>query len=312
MVSIYRHAKCGKDWTMNDLQAYNITVSSQSPYQFYGKPLPKVKSLTSIDPNLLSGTLGTPGLSDETYRLLQYLDLASRVESSQASAVHDFTKEILRALGYEKRGLLLRSRYAIPLLVAGDANRTVQTDVCLVQGSSAVLMVVHWQEDKNTVSVDPEPQVIAEAIAAFHFNNRIRARLAETELGSMTIPCIAMIGTRPIFYLVPVTRELSDAVARASYPPSRTVVKKCVVASNSRSISEGMETPSFRQVALQHYTAFRPLAETHWSSFTVPGEMGVLADGEDARESKVRVRKDDQETKPTVTRASKRMKTCGL
>jgi hypothetical protein len=39
------------------------------------------------------------------------------------------------------------------------------------------------------------------------------------------------------------------------------VVKKCVVASNSRRLSEGMETPDFRQVALQHYTTFRVLAE---------------------------------------------------
>ena len=110
---------------------------------------------------------------------------------------------------------------------------------------------------KNTVSVhDPEPQVIADAIATFQCNNRIRARLGEPERNSMTIPCITMIGTRPIFYLVPVTRVLSEAVATAQYPLSTTVVKKCVVTSNSCRLSEGMETPDFRQVALQHYTAW--------------------------------------------------------
>jgi hypothetical protein len=144
----------------------------------------------------------------------------------------------------------------------------------LVQGSSTILLVV--QEDKTTVSVrDPEPQVIAEAIATFQCNNRIRARLGEPELDSMTIPCIAMIGTRPIFYLVPVTRELSEAVATAQYLLSPTMVKKCVVASNSRRLSEGMETPDFRQVALRHYTAFRTLAEAHWSAFMIPVEMGA-------------------------------------
>jgi hypothetical protein len=244
------------------------------PHQFYGRALPTVKSLRSIDRNLLSGTLGTRGLSDETYLFLQYLDLALRANSGQESAIDDFAKEILRTLGYEKRGLLLRSHYAIPLLINGDPNRSAQAGVCLVQGSSTILMVV--QEDNTTVSVrDPEPQVIAEAIAAFQCNNRFRARLGESELDLMTIPCIAMIGTRPTFYLVPVTRELSDAVATAQYPHTPTVVKKCVVASNSRRLSEGMETPSFRQVALQHYTAFRTLAEAHWSDFMIPAEMGA-------------------------------------
>jgi len=84
-----------------------------------------------------------------------------------------------------------------------------------------------------------------------------------------------MFGTRPIFYLVPVTRELSEAVATGQYLLSPTVVKKCVVVSNSRNLSEGMETPDFRQVALQHYTAFRTLAEAHWSAFMIPVEIGA-------------------------------------
>ncbi|KAN0114121.1 hypothetical protein V8E52_007097, partial [Russula decolorans] len=199
--------------------------------------------------------------SDETCRLLQYLDLASRANSDQESAIDDFAKEILRALGYEERGLLLRSRYAIPLLISGDPNRSTQTGVLpsfRARRSSTILLVV--QEDKTTASVrDPEPQVIAEAIiVTFQCNNRIR-------LDFVTIPCIVMIGTQPIFYLVPVTQELSEAVATAQYPRSPTLVKKYVVAFNSHRLSEGMETLGFRQVALQHYTAFRTLAETRWS-----------------------------------------------
>ena len=267
MANFIRSSKSGCDWTTNDLMAYNIRVSSQSPDNFYGQPLKTVESLSNLDPNLLSGTLGTQGLSDKTYRLLQYVDLASRANSGQESAIDDFASEILRTLGYEKRGLLLRSRYAIPLMISGDPKQLAQTDVCLVQGSSTILLVV--QGDVR----DTEPQVIAEAIATFQYNNRIRARLGEPELNSMTIPCITMIGTRPIFYLVPVTRELSQAVATAQYPLSSTVVKKCVVTSNSRRLSEGMESPDFRQVAIQHFTAFRTLAEAHWSAFMIPLDM---------------------------------------
>ena len=201
--------------------------------------------------------------SDETYLLLQYVDLASRADSGQESAIHGFVGEILRTLRYEKRGLL-RSCYAILLLINGDPKRSAQTDLCLVHGSSIILLVV--QEDKTIVSVrDPEPQVIADAIATFQCNNRIRARLGEPECDSMTIPSITMIGTRPIFYLVPVTRDLSEAVATAQYPLSSTVVKKCVVTSTCRHLSEGMKIPDFRQVALQH-SHRGPLVGLHNSS----------------------------------------------
>ena len=70
MANFIRSSKSGSDWTTNDLMAYNIRVlSSQSPDNFYDQPLPTVESLGSLDPNLLSGTLGTQGLSDKTYRL---------------------------------------------------------------------------------------------------------------------------------------------------------------------------------------------------------------------------------------------------
>jgi len=255
MAYLFRIAKSGSDWTTNELLAYNIRVSSQTPHSFYGIPLPPVASLNDLDPDLVSGTLSTQVLKDETYRLLQYLDLASTANAGQESAINDFAREILRVLG-------------------GDPDRSAQTDVTLIHGSSTILLVV--QEDKTTVSArDPEAQVIAEAIATFQYNNRTRARLGQHELDTMTIPCITMIGTRPIFYLVPVTQGLSQAVATAQYPTNPTVVKKCVVASNSCRLSEGMETVDFRQVALQHYTAFRTLAESHWSAFIFPKEMGA-------------------------------------
>src|ERR1700722_2969849 len=108
--------------------------------------------------------------------------------------------------------------YPLQLLrtLCGEMNRSAQTDVCLVQGTSTILPVV--QEDKITTNQrDPEAQVIAEAIAAFQHNNRDRERLGETELDSMTIPSIPMIDTRPIFYEIPVTKQLSEAVATAQY-----------------------------------------------------------------------------------------------
>ncbi len=113
-------------------------------------------------------------------------------------------------------------RYAIHFVVCGE-NVAAQTDVCLIQRNSTSLLIV--QSDKNALSSrDPEPQVVAEAIAAFQQNNRKRTSVGLVELDTMVIPCITMIGTRPIFYKVPVTKALSDAVVTGRYPQQRTIV----------------------------------------------------------------------------------------
>jgi hypothetical protein len=215
MANIIRSAKSGSDWTTNELLAYNITVDPLSSRDFFG--FQPSSTLNQLDPKFVSGTLQSEGLSDHTYRLFQYLDLATNANAGQESAIDDFAKEILRVIGFEERGTLLRSRFAIPLTICGDSKRAAQTDVCLVHGNSTILLVV--QEDKTTISNrDPEAQVIAQAIAAFQYNNRVRSRIGLRELEGMDIPCITVVGTRPIFYIVPVTRALSNAVITAQYP----------------------------------------------------------------------------------------------
>jgi len=170
-------------------------------------------------------------------------------------------------LNFEERDCVLRSRYAIPLHICGELTQTAQTDICLVHHASTILLIV--QEDKTRLSAkDPEPQVIVEAIAAFQMNNRNRNQLGMERKDSMSIPCITMVGTRPIFYIVPVTQELSTAVERGQFPEHLTEVRKCVVGKRGR-LSEGMEQPDFRLEALKHYILFRSLAKSLWSEFLV-------------------------------------------
>ncbi|THU97505.1 hypothetical protein K435DRAFT_583757, partial [Dendrothele bispora CBS 962.96] len=266
---IFRFAKSGNDWTSNDLLAYNISVRRQSSQDFFG--LEPNSSLDNLDQQLLSATLDfdCDQLSDHSYRLLQYLYLAGTANANQESAVNDLGKEILRLMGYEERGTLLRSQYAIPFAICGDTTRTAQADVCLMHGTSAILLV--FQGDKTEISSrDPEAQVIAKAIATFQYNNRARSRAGLDELDTMTIPCITMLGTCPVFYKVPVTKDLSNAIIMAQYPSEPTLVTKCIVAAalgTSRRLSEGMENPQFRKIALQHYEAFRELAGDLWDRF---------------------------------------------
>lgn len=266
MSTIIRSAKSGSEWTENELLAYNIVVHRQSSVEFFG--FEPNSSLDYLDPHFVLDPLDAPtdGISDQSYRLLQYLDLATRANSGQESAIDDFAKEVLRVIGFEERGTLLRSRYAIPFTICGDASRSAQSDICLIHGNSTILLII--QEDKTAISSrNPEMRVIAEAIATFQYNNRVRARAGLDELEAMTIPCITMVGTRPIFYKVPVTSALTNAVISAHYPIETTHVYKYVVAPTSRRLSEGMEVPEFRRVALQHYDAFKTVAKSLWCNY---------------------------------------------
>ena len=270
MANVVRIAKSASDWTQGELLAYNISVKHQSSYDFFG--FEPDSALNQVDPQFLSNNLRLDSdnseVSDETLRLLEYLNLATRVNVGQESAISDFVKEILRILGFEERGTLLRSRYAIPFTISGDSSRSAQTNVCLVHGSSSILFIV--QEDKDTISgKDPEAQVIAEAIATFQYNNRARKQMGLDMLDEMVVPCIVMVGTRPIFYKVPVTMQLNDAVITAEYPSQATIVAKCVVNTNIRRLGEGMEVLEFRKAALQHLDAFKNLAKSYWQQYYV-------------------------------------------
>ncbi|KAJ7484763.1 hypothetical protein FB451DRAFT_1390749 [Mycena latifolia] len=66
-------------------------------------------------------------------------------------------------------------------------------------------------------------------------------------------------GTRPTFYLIPVTHALSTAVATRTYPAAETVVSVCITPPppDSRSAGDG---PAARAAVL----AFKAPAKCHW------------------------------------------------
>ena len=86
----------------------------------------------------------------------------------------------------------------------------------------------------------------------------------------MIIPCITMVGTRPTFYLVPVTAELDNAIKAGDYPVAETVVQKCdIKPTHTRNFSDSAEMNNlvYRKVALERFLAFKTLAKSHWSKF---------------------------------------------
>lgn len=263
MAQLIRSAKSGSDWTEAELLAYNISIKPTSPVVFFQSGADP--SLEHLDPAILtSPNAEDPNLSEATADYLGYLELATH--ATQESAIDDFAAATLRLLGFNERHATVATRYIIPLTICGE-TRAAQTDVCVIYRPTTVLLVL--VEDKTLFNkTNAEAQVVAGAIAAFQFNNTKRAARSQPVLEVMTIPCITMFGTTPTFYLVPVTRELSDAVMTAQYPTSQTQVLKCVtVAVYQRRINEGMADIEFRELALKRFVAFKGLARSYWQQY---------------------------------------------
>jgi hypothetical protein len=101
-----------------------------------------------------------------------------------------------------------------------------KTDVCIMDINSELLLLV--QEDKSHINpADPEPQLVAEAIAAFQSNNLNRVNnLLVDPLQKQVFPGITMVGTFPRFYKIEVTTNLDMCIRGGTYPTTKMTVER--------------------------------------------------------------------------------------
>ena len=203
MANLIRSAKSGSDWTRNELLAFNIQVVSTNATVFFGDP---VLPQPSISPIIL-GNLQKPDgdISDDEKDF--FLHLSSVDNGYEESAVDDFAALLLRLMKYNKGPeRMIRTRKEISFFMAGQ-RVAAKTDVCIIEGDVFILLV---QEDKvkfcqpalsNFLMASQrqhqsnfreiEPQLIAEAIAAFSQNNANREQAGLRMLTSRRMPGIA-------------------------------------------------------------------------------------------------------------------------
>lgn len=253
MANIFRTAKSGNNWTTAELDAYNITIVPQSKAEFFGTndfPDPTEPSMLGFTTNESRET----ATDKKTKQLIHYLDLAMDPKISLQAAVDNFAAELLRGLEYHDNDRIVFIRYAIPFLICGETS-VAQTDVCVMNNDEILLLL---QEDKRLISMkDPEPPVIAEAIAAFAMNNMTRERRLNLQpRDSITFPALTMVGTTPAFYKVTVTSALSKAVQTGTYPEIETRVLRYIPALPRRN-SEGMGPLPNRLEILRCLEAFK-------------------------------------------------------
>jgi len=251
MANLVRTAKSGSDWTASELDAYDIRVTDLTKGEFFGdENLPFPEALATFAEHEDRTTVQDV----ETRKLIHFLDLAMTPKVGQESAVDQFAYELLKRLRYDSEDKIIIIRRAFPFVICGE-TRQAQTDLCIVDDNEVVLLV---QEDKRLSSnKDPEPQLIAEAIAAFNNNNAARIRdLKLPPHESITFPAITLIGTSPAFYKIKVTKQLSEAVRNGTYPSSPTHVER-YIPTLPRRYSEGMRPLSNRVEILKCYEAFK-------------------------------------------------------
>jgi hypothetical protein len=259
MAKIIRNFKSGSDWTINELKAYNIEIRNNTDERdFFSQNIDVDNvSLSELPRSVVEcENLEYLDVNDRGYDFISYLGMATHPRETEESAVDDLAAELLRLLGYRGQGRVIRIHKDIDLFMCGNYTKA-ETDVCVLDKNKIFLLL---QEDKSHINRDdPEPQLIAEAIAAFQYNNSKRVKdLGMNELEEYVFPGITMIGTKPMFYKIRITKALNEAVQIGEYPQETTYVQRFNPLLGLRS-EQGMININYRVRILKCFKLFKQL-----------------------------------------------------
>src|SRR6267154_2221925 len=255
MANLKRSAKLGNEWTGNDLAAYHITVVAKTKQQFFHMPYLPSHTHPSLV-NFMNATQQDNMADDELKKLLHFLNIALQPEpGGSEAAVINLVAKLMEKLGYNNHCRIIFIHHPFSLGICRISLST-HIDICVINDRHEPLMLV--LNKKSVTMKDPEPEVIAGAIAAYAAiaNNQLRDRQSIPPLPAITIPAITMIGTCPIFYKIPVTAELCDAVRSGRYPAIKTLVPRYIpVFSGPQTVA--MRSPQNRVEILACLQAFK-------------------------------------------------------
>jgi hypothetical protein len=246
-------AKDGRNWGTHELLALNILVAPLIVFEFFGwHHLPL---LAVLSPIILNSEYepredgGTTTLVKDEANFFGYLDSAMAAPPD-ASAVVDFTRFLLRLLGYNLGRRIVNCHKEIAFEMCGrgvsanvdlcvmDRSRLLDPYVLLMRENQVCrplfLLVSVFQRLKllsffylslslpmnSSISHDnPGPQLVTTTIAFFYEMNWIRRLSGLIELDAHKFAGIAMTGTTPTFYKILVTGTLVRAVSTGGFPP---------------------------------------------------------------------------------------------
>jgi hypothetical protein len=228
MANLIRSAKPASVWNQNDLLSYNIQVVPETVATFFGSAdLPP----STISPAILTHEVypvaGLPSDGRMFFDFLKDVMAPPREES----VVIDFAAMYLLGQLYEKRNRLTCSRIYLPLFMC-STDTHARPDVCLIDWPSSIPRLV-LEAQRHLERKDGEPQLIADAIAAFQFGNSRLSAMGLPTVDVAVIPAIAMVGTAPTFYKVDINTTLVEAVERGEFPTDHNCTQTDTPCSNT-------------------------------------------------------------------------------
>ena len=207
------------DWNQYELNRVRIYIQTQNKQEFFGSanlPTPVTPSLVGF----MTIQDRVQAVDGETRKLLHYLNLVLDPQVGQEAVVDNFAAKLLEKLGYDDGDRIIFTRRALPIVVSGVLYTTL-ANVCVMDANNQILLIL--QSELVPSLKDPEPQIVAKAIAAFEANNKVRATsLNLPPLDAITFPAISMIGTTLIFYRITISAYLSSSVPLGEMPQVET------------------------------------------------------------------------------------------
>jgi hypothetical protein len=174
---VYRSARSGREWSKAQLKDYNIVIDNVDAVTFFGQEIKEV-ALEEVPESVLVCLTSSDVVDDEDpgFDFLRFHDIV--ISGRQESTVDSLAQEILRIMKFRGSRRIILFHQRIPLTMSG-ADTIAETDVC-VQNNDNILLLIQKDKAYGNRS-DAEPQVTAEAIAAFQYNNEIRRRMMKKE-----------------------------------------------------------------------------------------------------------------------------------
>ena len=106
---------------------------------------------------------------------------------------------------------------------------------------------------------------MAEVIATYQANNKLRASRSLPPLLTMNIPCITMSGTQSEFYIVPVTQQLKPSRHNRAVSSCRNHINALHPASSTYGINDWFTRSRVSQDRFEVLRlVFRSLAKRNW------------------------------------------------
>ena len=271
MANLIRSAKSGSSWTANDLVAYNIRIQHEDIMTFFGPYRGPIPPPAGIEPEFWETLDAAHMLSIDNAQMVHLINLAMHPgppanENPLESTVDDLSMILLRKLHLLSNVKIACSRQEIPLLICGESRRA-NPNICLRDRSHNDIILLIQENKRFQVQpapIHPHAQIIAEAIAAFQYNNHWQQHGAFNAIFHY-IPAISFVGTTPNFYKIRVTADLAHHVEHGTFPLQETLVSvyapfiSDMEPGLGNHYMEGMRPLQNRKCVLRAYQAFRSI-----------------------------------------------------